>query len=371
MSEDERMTYKVITLKGSENYEDWKLSILSVLLSKDILEFITNKAPDAKEKSKAGKCFALIIQSLSPVITSSLPANCRNPLDPKAALLWEHLEKTFSAKVGARQAILVQELFRTTIPEGEDPTPHLSKLQSAHAQLNTGGENLSDKMLAYAMTIALPESWSTQKQSLWLQEPLKSESVASAVRAEWQRRVLESGGTGTALKVQGKRPQHFTNQRSNSGPNNNPRDYPRDDNAYCDWHHVKGHSTESCVSRKRAEANKAKNKPQAKVAQAEETVPTAQVAKLDVNYDSDASAFISAAVPTIKNSVPGIFIIDSGASHHMVTSSALLSDVKQTTPVSVKIGDGTKLLSRSSGSLILGPVKFTNVLVVQVVHCIG
>jgi hypothetical protein len=42
------------------------------------------------------------------------------------------------------------------------------------------------------MTIALPESWSTQKQSLWFQEPLKSESVASAVRAEWQRRILRS-----------------------------------------------------------------------------------------------------------------------------------------------------------------------------------
>jgi hypothetical protein len=57
------------------------------------------------------------------------------------------------------------------------------------------------------------------------------------------------------------------------------------------------------VSRKRAEANKAKNKPQAKVAQAED-VPTAQVAKLDVNYDSDASAFISAAVLTIKIPCP-------------------------------------------------------------------
>jgi hypothetical protein len=86
--------------------------------------------------------------------------------------------------------------------------------------------------------------------------------------------------------------------------------------------------------------------------------------KLDISYDSDASAFISAAVATIKNAVPGTFIIDSGASHHMATSSALLSDVRQTTPVSVKIGDGTKLLSRSSGSFILGPIKFTNVLVV-------
>ncbi|GFZ44957.1 hypothetical protein JCM24511_02683, partial [Saitozyma sp. JCM 24511] len=123
------------------------------------------------------------------------------------------------------------------------------------------------------MTIALPESWSTQKQSLWLQEPLKSESVASAVRAEWQRRVLESGSTGTALKVQGNRPQQVNNQRSNSGPK---KDWPRDDNAFCEYHGVKGHSTETCFSRKRAETNKAKNKPKAKVAQAED-VPTAQI----------------------------------------------------------------------------------------------
>ncbi|GFZ46703.1 LOW QUALITY PROTEIN: hypothetical protein JCM24511_03923, partial [Saitozyma sp. JCM 24511] len=238
MSEDERTTYKVITLKGSDNYEDWKLSISSVLLSKDLLDFISASKPttDAADKRKAGKCFALIIQSLSPVITSSLPTDCRDPLDPKAALLWAHLRRTFSAQVGARQATL------------------------------------------------------------------------------------------------GKRPQQFINQRSNSGSNNHPRDFPRDDNAYCDWHHVKGHSTE-CPHR-------------------------------SVGRQLRLGAFISAAVPTIANSVPGIFLIDSGASHHMVMSSALLSDVKQTTPVSVKIGDGTKLLSLSSGSFILGPIKFTNVLVV-------
>jgi transposase InsO family protein len=81
-----------------------------------------------------------------------------------------------------------------------------------------------------------------------------------------------------------------------------------------------------------------------------------------LGVDSDA-AYISAAVPAIENFVPGIFIIASGASHHMVTSSALRTDVKQTTPLSVKVGDGTKLLSRSSGSLTLGPVKYDNVLV--------
>jgi hypothetical protein len=31
MSEDDRTTYKVLTLKGSDNDKDWKLSISSVL----------------------------------------------------------------------------------------------------------------------------------------------------------------------------------------------------------------------------------------------------------------------------------------------------------------------------------------------------
>ncbi|GFZ47518.1 hypothetical protein JCM24511_05262, partial [Saitozyma sp. JCM 24511] len=158
------------------------------------------------------------------------------------------------------------------------------------------------------------------------------------------------------FSAQGNCPQQNNNQRAN---------FPHNNNACCEYHHMKGHSTESCMARKSAEADKAKNKPQAKVAQtnqAKETVPTVQIANLDANHDSDSSAYIT-AVPTIK-SVPGIFIIDSGASHHMVTTSALLTDVKQTTPVSVKIGDGTKLLSRSSGSLTLGPVALTNILVV-------
>ncbi|RSH83890.1 hypothetical protein EHS25_005505 [Saitozyma podzolica] len=99
MSKDKHSTYKVTTLKGSNNYKDWKLSISLVLHSKDLLDFISvsQATTDVADKCKAGKCFALIIQSLSPVITSALSADCRNPLDPKAALLWAHLQRTFSA----------------------------------------------------------------------------------------------------------------------------------------------------------------------------------------------------------------------------------------------------------------------------------
>jgi hypothetical protein len=208
--------------------------VSSVLLSKDLLEYTDATTlvdlKDAPTKRKVGKCFAVIIQSLSPVVTSSLLTNCRHPLKLLPATLWTYLKMTYSVQVGARQATLVQELLRTVIPEGVQKGR--IQCQSAHAQLYSGGEQLSDKMLAYAVTIALPESWSTQKQSLWLQEPLKSESVASADRAEWQRRILEAGSVGTALATrlqQGRRPQQFSKGK---------KDFPRDENAFCDYHGI-------------------------------------------------------------------------------------------------------------------------------------
>jgi hypothetical protein len=106
----------------------------------------------------------------------------RDPLKPQPLALWVHPKTTFSAQVGAKQATLVRELFCATMPEGENPMPHVYELKFAHPQLK---ENLSEKMLAYAMNITPPESWSTQKQLLWLQERLSSPDYQGQGRPRW------------------------------------------------------------------------------------------------------------------------------------------------------------------------------------------
>ena len=53
-------------------------------------------------------------------------------------------------------------------------------------------------MLAFAMTMALPESYSTLQQTMWMQEHLDSSTVAGAVQAEWARRQTSQS---TALYV--------------------------------------------------------------------------------------------------------------------------------------------------------------------------
>lgn len=169
-----------------------------------------------------GKCFAVIYDSLSTVVASSLPAVYADPFDLKPSQLWAHLKRSYSALVRARQAALVQELFRTTVAEGENPSDVLARLLSAHAQLASGDEKISDSVLSYAMTLALPESWSTQKQNLWMESPLTSEKVMAAVRGEWDRR-RTNGGTAQTVALSAK--QQFA----------------------CTLHRTDGHTNAQCI----------------------------------------------------------------------------------------------------------------------------
>jgi hypothetical protein len=70
----------------------------------------------------------------------------------------------------------------------------------------TRGESSPGSLLAYAMTLALPDSWTTQKQALWMKHHLSSEKVAYAIHAEWQRRQINRE-EGTALFVQRQKQQ--------------------------------------------------------------------------------------------------------------------------------------------------------------------
>jgi hypothetical protein len=66
-----------MVLKGSENYEDWRLSISSVLLAKDLLDYKDASThvdlKDRSTKPKVGKCVAFLFQLLCQVIRLYTP----------------------------------------------------------------------------------------------------------------------------------------------------------------------------------------------------------------------------------------------------------------------------------------------------------
>lgn len=66
---------------------------------------------------------------------------------PRQQITLATTQITYSASVGLGQAALLHDMRTTPIQEGEDPNPHMAKNRSAYAQINGGGEILSDKML--------------------------------------------------------------------------------------------------------------------------------------------------------------------------------------------------------------------------------
>lgn len=195
--QDNNPFYKGVTLFGPHNYAEWELSVKTSLILKDLeigAPVNIGDTPSPKDKynyKKFRQAFALLIKSLSPEVQASLSAEICSVESANSLALWNELKAQYSAAVGARQAHLLQQMWATPVIEGEDPNKHMAEIRSAHTQINSGGENLSDQMLAYAMTLALPESFVTIKQTLWLKEPLTSSAVQAAVQAEWTRRTTE------------------------------------------------------------------------------------------------------------------------------------------------------------------------------------
>lgn len=119
-SEDNKTLYRIVRLKGSNNYAEWELSIASTLLAKGLLDTINSPLPtpstiatatQKKDIKDHGKAWAIIIQSLSSVVQASLTAPARSILSPDAKLLWDELKSTYSASVGSRQAALLHDLL--------------------------------------------------------------------------------------------------------------------------------------------------------------------------------------------------------------------------------------------------------------------
>jgi hypothetical protein len=117
-TQQESETYKIEPLRGSTNYRTWKFSMKMVLQAKDLWEVVSGEEvkPDTEKlgaawEKRARKALALISLSLSApeqehIIDSSTPKEA-----------WDILEKLYEGKGRNRKFMLLQELFRMSMPE--------------------------------------------------------------------------------------------------------------------------------------------------------------------------------------------------------------------------------------------------------------
>nr|ODN94921.1 hypothetical protein L204_04261 [Cryptococcus depauperatus CBS 7855] len=235
--------YDGIVLTGSENYAAWEPSISESLVLRGLTiaePVVLGETPTAEEKSeyrRQRQAFALIMQSLSPEVLVFLPANISSFTTASSHDLWEHLTSHYSVIPVARLAQLLQQMWAPLVTEGEDPNRRMAEIRVAHAQINASGEKVSDSVLAHAMLLALPSSYTTVKHILYLEESFTSTVVEAAIQAEWTRRTAEGNAVG--IKMQGR-----AAQRGRKPPS---REWTE---KWCSIHRSPTHNTNECSLRR-------------------------------------------------------------------------------------------------------------------------
>nr|ODN88879.1 hypothetical protein L204_06317 [Cryptococcus depauperatus CBS 7855] len=136
---------------------------------------------------EARRTFRIISKSLSKKVQSSLSTASRSfNLGANTRLPLARGRRSFHRKSG-----------KCSTAKGDDSTKRTAEIQSAYAQIiSTGKPFTNDNMVAYAMTLDLPESYNTLNQTLWLKENLSASELQAAVQAEWERR-----GSGKEIAI--------------------------------------------------------------------------------------------------------------------------------------------------------------------------
>ena len=155
---------------GSD-YGQWSYCTHLILESCELWDIVngTNPAPDTVNDPAGHKDWAQKDHDTQIQIALLLKQGPFNTMASAATAkeCWEKLTNQFQGKGKQQVAYLMEELFHTTISETESIEPQIAKVLQAAGNLDSIGFRLADKVLAFVIVMALPESMSTLKTILY------------------------------------------------------------------------------------------------------------------------------------------------------------------------------------------------------------
>ncbi len=282
MSESEgeiKVVKRTVELKGADNYVVWKRSLGMRLATKELDEYIkkepsvilsetlkrivlSSPTPTAAELTKVNeatyKCHrkaitavTTIYNSLSTMVQNCIPSKKADTDSPNPKGLYTWLEQEFGAASTNRQSELWSMVWGMDVGEGEDPTKILASIRSSFGELGTSlpsemtAAQLIEKMSAFAMLRALPESYSLLVSTLYASPSLSSEHVLQTINREWRCRQQGQETTAAAgylAKEKAPQPFAYKTQERRMGKDGKPQLGPHT-NEYSDEHKCYGHTT--------------------------------------------------------------------------------------------------------------------------------
>lgn len=311
--------------------------------------------------------WGFIMASMSFEAQNSLSEEAQDPNDADAQLLWREIHLLFDQTDGAIAADLMDEFHLMKLSVNGNAVKHLVQMRNLNRQLAIAGEAVTDRTLALRMLKSLPETQYGQVASgLFQHNNLTSTMVCEAVRKEWRRIGSPTSGDADSTKDDEPAKALVTINKPKSTRSDKPKDKARSDKPtkHCDNHpNATGHSTDEChvtrnkrqeeLQRKYDELVKKLNNMSGSTAALAEVVSDDEIVA-DHDY---AGAFVAVQVGLVGSTEDATsYVVDSGASSHMVCTKEHMSDWSETGGHPIRTAGGGVVNATHRGTLRLGPL---------------
>jgi hypothetical protein len=331
--------------------------------------------------------WGFLLASMSFEAQDALSEEASDPDEADAERVWREIHILYDTTDGAIAADLLDEFHLLKCPVDGNAVRHLIEMRNLNRQLAIAGEAVSDRTLALRMLKSLPEEQYGQiKSNLFQSENLTSVMVSNAVRKEWRRIGSPTSGDAEPKKEDdGTAKALVANDKPKPNRSNKPKDKARSDKPvkHCENHpNATGHSTDEChvtrskrqdeLQKKYDELCKKLESMGGSTAVLAETVPdmfsdAAALAEV-VSDNEDSYDYTGAFVAVLHMGLLGStddhtsYVIDSGASSHMVCTKKHMSDLVKIDGHPIRTAGGVVVNATHQGTLRLGTLVLPDVL---------
>lgn len=324
-------------LSGS-NFPTWKFKVKLLMIHKDVWQ--------AVDPLNEGEVSSVVDQKALAVIGLSVQneqiVHIQSCSTAKEA--WESLQKVHEDSGTASKIVLQDQLMTTKLESGKSVKDHIAKFRSVVSQPNSIDVLISDEQYIIILLRSFTDDYSQLVVTLENIPDLKVEDGhARIVREEMRKTLANDNSEGTALRstTTTRYKGHIARQKNDS---------KRTTCFYCG---KEGHRIKDCYSRKNYHERNQRRR----------VSPSNTISNRKNDYAMMAT--------TESNSNATSWIIDSGASHHIVGNKELFvkGSLTESRPISILLGTNERVSSYYNGTINLCTENGTKIKLVNVLYC--
>lgn len=350
MSGGSRFLYGIAKLNSS-NYQIWKYKVEFLLISEGIWDVIAEPRPGVPDEAwirkddQARAAIGLLVEDSQLIHIRQ----AKNALDAWNSLRDIHQKGSLSTKV-----FLLKRICRLTLEEGGNMELHINLMMELVDKLSAMGEVLNNQLIVAMLLSSLPDSYGTLITALESRDEkeLTMELVKAKLLDEYGRRkgVSKTRDEESDTAMRASASHHHKGQPGHSGNSANLVKKKQ-----CYFCKEPGHYKKFCRKYQAWKCNKERANAVTdgySENQVDETCFMTQT-----NVETDLCHEVSVCFGLQIRQQKDVWVIDSGATSHMVNNKDFFKEFHRNTNGNVRLANGQKAEIKGTGS---GVVKFVN-----------